>query len=49
MDNIFVLQHRKILTFQNTEWSKSLCAPNDYSTKNMQKYRTLNSFNHLPW
>jgi hypothetical protein len=21
-----------------TEWSKSLCAPDDYSTKNMQKY-----------
>jgi hypothetical protein len=24
-----------------TEWSKSLCAPDDYSTKNTQKYNRL--------
>jgi len=32
-----------------TGWSKSLYAPDDYSTKNTQKYRILNSFNHVPW
>jgi hypothetical protein len=30
-----------------TGWSKSLCAPDDYSTKNTQKI--LNTFNQLPW
>jgi hypothetical protein len=24
-------------TYANTEWTKSLCAPDDYSKKNMQK------------
>ena len=27
-----------------TGWSKILCAPDDYSTKNTQKYSILNSF-----
>jgi hemerythrin len=28
----------------STGWSKSICAPDDYSTKNTQKYSILNSF-----
>jgi hypothetical protein len=31
----------------NTGWSKSLCAPDDYSTKTRKN--VLNNFNQLPW
>jgi hypothetical protein len=34
-------------TYIYTGWSKSLCAPDDYSTKTRKNI--LNSFNHLPW
>ena len=37
----------KLTTY--TGWSKCLCAPDDYSTENTQKYSILNSFNHLSW
>ena len=41
-------QHRFFLRIY-TGWSKSLCAPDDDSTKNTQKYSILNSFNRLTW
>ena len=30
------------IVLNNTGWSKSVCAPDDYSTKNTQKYSILN-------
>jgi hypothetical protein len=35
--------------YKYTGWSKSLCAPDDYRTKNTQKHSILNTFNHLTW
>jgi hypothetical protein len=41
--------HVRCFYFHGTGQSKSLSAPDNYSTKNMQKYSILNSFNHLLW
>jgi hypothetical protein len=35
------------IIYSYTGWSKSLCAPDDYSSKTCKCI--LNSFNHLPW
>ena len=40
----FSLQFRNYYVSLCTGWSKRLCAPDDYSTKNTQKYSILNSF-----
>jgi len=34
-------ENHKSCTLYITGWSKSLCAPDDYSTKNMQTYSIL--------
>ena len=41
-ESTFTLRPCSFKIYLNTWWSKSLCAPDDYSTKNTQKYSILN-------